>query len=97
MDGILGLLLQRGDSVAAVRFEPVDGMPWVKATKPSELLRVAGEHGIDDPHLHDGGDDIKGTLTWAAEEAEGRPIVIAGSLYLVSSVLRLLRALKTRK
>jgi len=97
MDGILGLLLQRGDSVAAVRFEPVDGMPWVKATNPSELLRVAGEHGIDSSHLHDGGDDIKGTLTWAAEVAGGRPIVIAGSLYLVSSVLRLLRALKTRK
>jgi len=91
MDGILGILLQPGDRAAAVRFEPVDGMPWVKATDPRELLRVARRHGIDTTFLHNGGGNVKGTLEWASETAEDGPIVIAGSLYLVSSVLRLLR------
>jgi folylpolyglutamate synthase len=70
-------------------------MPWVKATDPSELLRVASRHGIEPADLHDAGDDVKDALSWAAKEASERPVVIAGSLYLVSSVLRLLRQLKT--
>lgn len=95
MDGILGLLLRPGDNVAAVRFGPVDGMPWVKATDPSELLRVASNYGISPSELYNGGDDVKATLSWAANATAERPVVIAGSLYLVSSVLRLLRSVKT--
>jgi len=97
MDGILRLLLQPSDKVVAVRFEPVDGMPWVRATDPSHLLRVASRHGIDASELHDAGDDVKAALSWAAEEAGDRPVVIAGSLYLVSSVLRLLRDAKVHQ
>ncbi|KAK3373380.1 Mur ligase [Lasiosphaeria ovina] len=93
MDGILALLLQSGDRVAAVRFEPVDGMPWVKAADPAEILQVAGRHGADPAAgLYNAGDSVKDALAWASASAAGGPLVVAGSLYLVSSVLRLLRA-----
>ncbi|KAK3377811.1 Mur ligase [Podospora didyma] len=85
MDGILGLLLQPGDRVVAVRFSPVDGMPWVKAADPAELLRLARQHGAEAAGLHDAGVDVKDALTWASDSAGDRPMVIAGSLYLVSS------------
>ncbi|KAL2266279.1 hypothetical protein VTJ83DRAFT_5631 [Remersonia thermophila] len=91
MDGILGLLLKPGDKAAAVRFGPVDGMPWVKPTDPAELLQAAARHGIADAATHDAGDDVRGALAWASDAANGGPVVIAGSLYLVSSVLRQLR------
>ncbi|KAK0643023.1 Mur ligase [Cercophora newfieldiana] len=83
MDGILGLLLQPGDKVAAVRFGPVDGMPWVKATDPSELLRVAGNHGIDPSESYDGGDNVRDTLSWAAEAAAERPAPMAKPSHLI--------------
>ncbi|KAK4242532.1 Mur ligase [Achaetomium macrosporum] len=85
MDGIFGLLLKPGDQVAAVRFEPVDGMPWVKPADPDELLRLAARHGAQDAVMHNAGDDVKEALTWASQAAGNGPLVIAGSLYLVSS------------
>ncbi|KAL2261246.1 hypothetical protein VTK26DRAFT_4517 [Humicola hyalothermophila] len=91
MDGIFQLLLRSGDQVVAVRFGPVDGMPWVKAADPNELLRLAARHGAQECSLFSAGDDVKGALTWASQVAGDRPVVVAGSLYLVSSVLRLLR------
>jgi folylpolyglutamate synthase len=91
MDGIFGLLLKPGDQVAAVRFGPVDGMPWVKATDPAEVLQAASRHGAQEAATYNAGDDVKGALKWASQAAGNRPMVIAGSLYLVSSVLRALR------
>ncbi|KAL2119514.1 hypothetical protein VTJ04DRAFT_6475 [Mycothermus thermophilus] len=91
MDGILGLILKPEDKVAAVRFGSVDGMPWVKPADPAELLKVATRHGILDQVTHNAGDDVRGALAWASHTAADGPVVIAGSLYLVSSVLRLLR------
>lgn len=91
MDGILGLLIQRGDRAAAVRFHPVDGMPWVKPEDPSTLLRLATQHGADVEKLYNAQDDVQDALTWASQNADGGPVVVVGSLYLVSSVLRLLR------
>lgn len=89
MDGILRLLLQAGDSVAAVRFGPVDGMPWVRPADPEGILNLAKPLGIQESY--NGLDDIPATLRWASATADGGPVVIAGSLYLVSDVLRLLR------
>lgn len=91
MDGIFGLLLQPGDRVSAVRFGPVDGMPWVKPSDPAELLAVASKYGVEPSQQHDAGDNVRGALEWASERAGDSPLVIAGSLYLVSSVLRVLR------
>ncbi|KAB5554795.1 Mur ligase [Coniochaeta sp. 2T2.1] len=89
MEGILKLLIQRGDSVAAVRFGPVDGMPWVHPADPAGILNLAKQ--LDIQQSYDGGSDIPATLQWAAGKAGGGPVVLAGSLYLVSDVLRLLR------
>ncbi|KAK4166616.1 putative dihydrofolate synthetase [Cladorrhinum sp. PSN259] len=91
MDGILGFLLRPGDEVVAVRFQPVDGMPWVKPADPAELLRLASEHGVQPDLLRDAGSDVRQALVFASQAAGHMPVVIAGSLYLVSSVLRLLR------
>ncbi|KAJ4306273.1 folylpolyglutamate synthase [Collariella sp. IMI 366227] len=93
MDGIFSLLLKPGDRVAAVRFGPVDGMPWVKPADPADLLRVASRHGVNSEISHAAGDDIKEALSWASQTAGDGPLVIAGSLYLVSSILRLLHEL----
>lgn len=91
MDGILGLLLRPGDNVAAVRFGLVDGMPWVNPADPSSILSVATRYGVDESQQRDGSGDLQGTLSWASSTADNGPLVIAGSLYLVSDVLRLLR------
>ncbi|KAM7223291.1 FolC bifunctional protein [Rhypophila decipiens] len=86
MDGILGLLIQEGDQVAAVRFHPVDGMPWVKPEDPPKLVHLAKQHGARADQLYDAQDDVQDALTWASKAADGGPLVIAGSLYLVSSM-----------
>lgn len=91
LEGILKPLLQPGDHVAAVQFGPVDGMPWVEAMAPQEILEAASASGVDAALQHNAGSDVSGALRWAVDAAEGGPLVIAGSLYLVSDVLRLLR------
>jgi len=91
LQGILEPLLHPGDCVAGVKFGPVDGMPWCAAMEPSDILAAATTAGVQASQLFDSGNDISGALRWAATVATGGPIVVAGSLYLVSDVLRLLR------
>ena len=91
LEGILKPLLKPGDCVAAVRFGSVDGMPWVQAMASSDILAAASASGVSASHLYDSSNDISGALRWAATVADGGPVVVAGSLYLVSDVLRLLR------
>ena len=91
LSGILSLLLQPGDSVGAVRFGPVDGMPWVKAADPEGILQLAMRYGADASKFREGDGDLKSALDLATAIAAGGPIVIAGSLYLVSDTLRLVR------
>ncbi|KAI4208586.1 MAG: hypothetical protein LQ346_000096 [Caloplaca aetnensis] len=90
---LLSFLCQPADSIVAVEFSPVDGMPWVSPIKSREILEAAQGMGVTGL-LHDAGRDIPGALQVAAVAAAGRPIVICGSLYLVSDVLRLLSAKK---
>jgi folylpolyglutamate synthase/dihydrofolate synthase len=91
LGGILKPLLHQGDCLTAIEFGSVDGMPWVKSMDSSHLLRAAKTMGIGQSQLHDAGNDLPGALRWATEVAAGGPLVIAGSLYLVSDVLKLLR------
>ncbi|TAQ91438.1 hypothetical protein B7494_g199 [Chlorociboria aeruginascens] len=95
LEGIMKPLLRPGDCVAAVQFGPVDGMPWVQATAPEDILAAAARTGVVTAQLHNAGTDISGSLQWAAATASRGPIVVAGSLYLVSDVLRLLRDAET--
>ncbi|KAH7407768.1 Mur ligase [Cadophora sp. MPI-SDFR-AT-0126] len=94
LGGILKPLLKQKDCVAAVQFGPVDGMPWAQAMPTHEIIEAAIEHGVDFGRMYDAGDDLSGALRWAATVAGPGAVVVAGSLYLVSDLLRLLRHAK---
>ncbi|TVY71311.1 putative dihydrofolate synthetase [Lachnellula suecica] len=91
LEGILKHLVHPDDIVAAVLFGPVDGMPWVQPMSAENILAAASASGLNTTQLHDAGADLPDALRWAATAADGGPIVIAGSLYLVSDVLRFVR------
>lgn len=91
---IFHTIIKPGDNVATTAFGPVDGMPWVKAADPAELATcVQSIPGIQQVKKFDR--NIPAAINWACDIAKGGPLVIAGSLYLVSDVLRLLRESQT--
>lgn len=97
LEGILKPLLHQGDCVAAVKFGPVDGMPWVQAMEPQDILSAASASGVDTFQMYDADLDLSGALRWATTVAGEGPLVVAGSLYLVSDVLRILRSAEQLK
>jgi dihydrofolate synthase len=86
-------MIHRGDNVIATTFGLVDGMPWVKNIHPGKILSAAKRKGMDhrDPIVTEASGDTRSALKLASDIAKEGPLVIAGSLYLVSDVLRLLR------
>lgn len=83
-------IVRPGDNVAIVEFGPVEGMPWVKPTNAAEL--ASSIRSIQDiGQVESFESDLLPGISWASQVAQGKPLVIAGSLYLVSDVLRLLR------
>lgn len=91
LGGILTSILRPGDCVAAVQYGPVDSMPWVTAMPAEEILAAASIAGIETSQLYNAGAELWNALRWATAAANNGPLVVAGSLYLVSDVLRLLR------
>ena len=87
---ILLFLLQPGDNVVAAEFGPVDGMPWVQPAAAEDVLDSAHNIGALTWRPARPG-DVEDALQHASRIARGGPLVIAGSLYLVSDVLRLMR------
>ncbi|KAI1270672.1 folylpolyglutamate synthase-like protein [Xylariaceae sp. FL1019] len=92
---ILNIVLRDGDNVVAVEFGPVDGMPWVKPMASSNILEAVNNLTISIPKRHNAKGELTEALKWASETSEGGPLVIAGSLYLVSDILKLLRTSKS--
>ncbi|KFY26404.1 hypothetical protein V491_01322 [Pseudogymnoascus sp. VKM F-3775] len=92
LDSILKPLVRPGDNVVTTEFGPVDGMPWVQPMASRDILDSVSSAGVETSQQHEAGKDVLGALRWAADTAAGGPLVIAGSLYLVSDVLRLLRS-----
>jgi folylpolyglutamate synthase len=99
---LLRPLLKAGDEFCAVEFGAVDGMPWVKAMGSGKVAEAAGavlrEKGDAAAVSGEGengdrafGRDVVAGLKRASEIADGGAMVVAGSLYLVGSVLRALR------
>ncbi|KAL2852791.1 Mur ligase [Aspergillus pseudoustus] len=87
-------IIKPNDDVAITSFGSVDGMPWVKAADPEDLSSCVQDiQGIGEVQSFK--EDTLGAIQWACSRAEGKPLVIAGSLYLVSDVLRLLRSAKS--
>lgn len=90
LNSLFGKLIKPGDNVAVTAFGPVHGMPWVKATDTCEMaMRFRAVHGIGE--VEEFGGDLHAAINWGCSVANGGPLVIAGSLYLVSDVFRLLR------
>lgn len=88
---ILQLILRPEDSVVTVEFGPVDGMPWVKAMDANAIVEAARRIGVAHADKQEPATDVAAALRNASVKAGDGPLVIAGSLYLVSDVLRLLR------
>lgn len=82
-------MIRTGDNVVAVEFGPVAGMPWVQPTKAADLLQQAQDQVKLGAAKQVNG--VKDALQVASIVADGGPLVVAGSLYLVSDVLRILR------
>jgi folylpolyglutamate synthase len=94
VDDFFKHLLTPGDNVVTVEFGPVDGMPWIEPTSAGELLASVREIVPELGVTHDCGKDVLAAIRTAsqlAENAFGQKLVIAGSLYLVGDVHRLLR------
>ncbi|KAI9850155.1 MAG: folylpolyglutamate synthase [Thelocarpon superellum] len=85
-------LVQPGDHVVAVEFGLVDGMPWVLPTPGQAILDALPRSTDVTAQRRDAGEDVRGALQSASDVSAGGALVIAGSLYLVSEVLRLVRA-----
>ena len=87
---LLSVLLQPQDSLVASEFGAVSGMPWVSPVGCRELTCAAEEVGLP-RHMVHGRADIVEALNLATGMSSGGPVVVAGSLYLVSDVLRAVR------
>ena len=90
-EALMYTLLRAGDNLMAIRFGPVSGMPWIEAMEPHDILEAGrrmcpGIYALPHPQ------NLMDALGCAGRVAKGGRIVIAGSLYLVSDVLRLLRS-----
>ena len=87
---MLSMLLSRKDDVIAVEFGPVAGMPWVKSLAAERLVELAKEsRNLTQTHAVS---TVEEALHLAQEIHQANRIVVAGSLYLVSDILRLLRS-----
>ena len=87
---LLYQLLRPGDNLIAVEFGPVDGMPWVCPVETDSILGAARDLGISSCSQTLPG-NLAQALRLAVQVSNGGPVVAAGSLYLVSDILRLLR------
>ena len=87
---LLSYLLKLGDNVIAEQFGPVEGMPWVRPACGEEILEAARAVGYMKNAVKASG-NLQDTVRSAAIMASAGPVVIAGSLYLVSDVLRMMR------
>ncbi|KAL8991034.1 MAG: hypothetical protein Q9177_000446 [Variospora cf. flavescens] len=87
---LLSFLCHSADNIVATEFSPVDGMPWVSPIDSDTILETARLLGVTGLLLN-ARRNVLGALQTAAGIAAGGPVVICGSLYLISDVLRLIR------
>lgn len=90
LEELISHLIRPRDRIVSTRFGPVDGMPWVESADTSGILSAARQSGVMEQALF-GSNSVLEALHKGVEQSRGGPMVIAGSLYLVSDVLRLLR------
>jgi folylpolyglutamate synthase/dihydropteroate synthase len=85
VESILRIIVSLDDILIPVLFDTPQGMAWVKPKPISDITKTCSELGV---HTI----DVNGNLNDALDKAIelDRKVVICGSLYLVSSVYRLL-------
>ena len=88
---MLSSIIRAHDNVIAVEFGAVDGMPWVQAAGVDEISQAARSIGVHG-QVHKASNNVERALRLGTDISMGGPLVVAGSLYLVSDVLRLLRS-----
>ncbi|CAG8637281.1 9799_t:CDS:2 [Dentiscutata erythropus] len=88
---ILELLMRNGDSLFAVSFTNVEGMPWVKCCDPQVILEYANslESKINSKVVENLGEALR--QTFASYDEQSRIVVLCGSLYLISDLFRMLQ------
>ena len=91
IQSLLSCFMRPRDNLVAVEFGLVDGMPWISSHRASTTLSAGKSLGILHCAVEAPGSRLKDALCLAAQLSNGAPLAIAGSLYLVSDVLRLLR------
>ena len=89
---LLSSFLRPGDNLVAVRFGPVDGMPWISSQEAETVLMIGEDMGI--LGFKGIARTLRDALQLGVAVARSGPLVIAGSLYLVSDVLRCCRQSK---
>ncbi|CAN6629153.1 dihydrofolate synthetase [Trichomonascus vanleenenianus] len=77
---VISQLVRPEDSVVATSFGAVDGMPWVSAVDPAEIVETAKRYTTN---VSIDAGDVKSLLDKVPDQT-----VICGSLYLVADVLR---------
>lgn len=82
-------MIKPGDNIAVVEFGAVEGMPWVRSVNSLDLLTALRRPGVG--AMQGFGNNLLQALEWASSVSPTSPLVIAGSLYLVSDILRLQR------
>jgi folylpolyglutamate synthase len=93
---MFGCIVKPGDHVGVVEFGDVAGMPWVKSVETAHLLSVVQSMpGLGATRGF--GRNLSEALEWASSASPANAVVIAGSLYLVSDVLRLKRGLSVQQ
>ncbi|RLV85242.1 putative dihydrofolate synthetase [Meyerozyma sp. JA9] len=94
IDGLLKhTVTRRNDTVYPTSFSQPEGMPWIKSAAPDNIAKVAANY-TDDLQPYGTLEDILNRISSKKENGDERPVVIFGSLYLVSDVLRAVEAKK---
>ena len=88
--GLLSSLLAPQDRLIACEFGAVAGMPWVQPVNREEIVSIAEMVGLGNAVVPEQR-DVLSALELASQLSDGGPVVVAGSLYLVSDVLRAIR------
>ncbi|GAM83526.1 hypothetical protein ANO11243_015140 [Dothideomycetidae sp. 11243] len=90
---LLPILLRPGDTLYAVEFGPVEGMPWIKPAKSEDIVQEAARITTDSSSHRSCRTQLEPALKEACESAvrQRHRVVVTGSLYLVGEMYKLLR------
>lgn len=93
IDSLLKHTVTKADTVYPTSFSQPEGMPWISLAAPEDITEIAKNY-TDDLQPYGNLEEIISRISSIKKSGDSRPVVIFGSLYLVSDVLRLVEAMK---